>query len=88
MGRLLLAFDLVDIDLNLCQAAMAADVKHERLYDYRVVYFANALVAGEVEKFAEAALVKFCCDLPQTNSRWSMPALVASSGAPCKIDTK
>jgi hypothetical protein len=33
----------------------ARDVKHERLYDYRVVYFAtHALVAGEIDKFARA----------------------------------
>ena len=42
-------------DVKLGKAATVANVKHARLDDYRVVYFAtHALVAGEVEKFAKA----------------------------------
>ena len=49
-------------DIKLGEAASVTDIKHERLSNYRVVYFAtHALVAGEVEKFAnvkaEPALV-------------------------------
>jgi CHAT domain-containing protein len=41
-------------DIKLGDAVTVADVKHEPLEDYRVVYFAtHALVAGEVEKFAK-----------------------------------
>jgi CHAT domain-containing protein len=41
-------------DINLGEAATVANVKHTRLDDYRVVYFAtHALVAGDVEKFAK-----------------------------------
>ena len=41
-------------DIKLGKAATVTDVKHERLHDYRVVYFAtHALVAGEIEKFAK-----------------------------------
>jgi CHAT domain-containing protein len=41
-------------DIKLGEAANVTDVKHERLDNYRVVYFAtHALVAGEVEKFAK-----------------------------------
>jgi tetratricopeptide (TPR) repeat protein len=41
-------------DIKLGEAASVTDVKHERLDNYRVVYFAtHALVAGEVEKFAK-----------------------------------
>jgi CHAT domain-containing protein len=42
-------------DIKLGEAATVTNVKHERLYDYRVVYFAtHALVAGEIEKFTRA----------------------------------
>jgi CHAT domain-containing protein/Tfp pilus assembly protein PilF len=42
-------------DIKLGEAASVTDIKHERLSNYRVVYFAtHALVAGEVEKFAKA----------------------------------
>jgi CHAT domain-containing protein len=42
-------------DIELGEAATVTNVKHARLNDYRVVYFAtHALVAGEVEKFAKA----------------------------------
>jgi CHAT domain-containing protein len=45
-------------DIKLGEDATVTDVKHERLYDYRVVYFAtHALVAGEVERFAKDFLV-------------------------------
>jgi CHAT domain-containing protein/Tfp pilus assembly protein PilF len=41
-------------DIELGEAATVTNVKHARLDDYRVVYFAtHALVAGEVEKFAK-----------------------------------
>ena len=41
-------------DIKLGEAASVTDIKHERLSNYRVVYFAtHALVAGEVEKFAK-----------------------------------
>jgi tetratricopeptide (TPR) repeat protein len=41
-------------DIKLGEAASVTDIKHERLGNYRVVYFAtHALVAGEVEKFAK-----------------------------------
>ena len=41
-------------DIKLGEAASVTDIKHERLSDYSVVYFAtHALVAGEVEKFAK-----------------------------------
>jgi CHAT domain-containing protein len=56
-------------DIRLGEAANVTDVKHERLDNYRVVYFAtHALVAGEVEKFArvkaEPALVLSIPDKP------------------------
>jgi CHAT domain-containing protein len=56
-------------DIKLGVAATVTDVKHEKLDDYRVVYFAtHALVAGEVEKFAkvkaEPALVLSIPDKP------------------------
>jgi CHAT domain-containing protein len=40
-------------DIKLGEAASVTTVKHARLINYRVIYFAtHALVAGEVEKFA------------------------------------
>jgi CHAT domain-containing protein len=56
-------------DIKLGAAATVADVKHEKLDNYRIVYFAtHALVAGEVEKFAkvkaEPALVLSIPDKP------------------------
>ena len=56
-------------DIKLGEAATVTDVKHERLDNYRVVYFAtHALVAGEVENFAkvkaEPALVLSIPDKP------------------------
>jgi CHAT domain-containing protein len=56
-------------DIKLGQAATVTDVKHQRLGNYRVVYFAtHALVAGDVEKFAkvkaEPALVLSIPDKP------------------------
>jgi CHAT domain-containing protein len=56
-------------DIKLREAATVTDVKHERLDDYRVVYFAtHALVAGQVEEFAkvkaEPALVLSIPDKP------------------------
>src|SRR5215467_11538142 len=41
-------------DIKLGESASVTDVKHERLDNYRLVYFAtHTLVAGEVEKFAK-----------------------------------
>jgi len=41
-------------DIKLGEAANVTEIKHERLSNYRIVYFAtHALVAGEVEKFAK-----------------------------------
>ena len=41
-------------DIKLGEAASVTDVKHERLSNYRIVYFAtHALVAGQVEKLAK-----------------------------------
>ena len=41
-------------DIKLGEAASVTDIKHERLSNYRIVYFAtHALVAGDVEKFAK-----------------------------------
>jgi CHAT domain-containing protein/Tfp pilus assembly protein PilF len=56
-------------DIKLGESASVTNVKHERLDNYRVVYFAtHALVAGEVEKFAkvkaEPALVLTIPDKP------------------------
>ena len=56
-------------DIKLGEAASVTNVKHERLDNYRVVYFAtHALVAGEVEKFAkvkaEPALVLSIPEMP------------------------
>ena len=56
-------------DIKLGEAASVTDIKHERLSNYRVVYFAtHALVAGDVEKFAkvkaEPALVLSIPDKP------------------------
>ena len=56
-------------DIKLGEAATVTNVKHARLTDYHVIYFAtHALVAGEVEKFAkvkaEPALVLSIPDKP------------------------
>jgi CHAT domain-containing protein len=56
-------------DIKLGEAATVTDVKHERLDNYRVVYFAtHALVAGQVEELAkvkaEPALVLSIPDKP------------------------
>jgi CHAT domain-containing protein len=41
-------------DIKLGEAASVWNVKHARLDDYRIIYFAtHALVAGDVEKFAK-----------------------------------
>jgi CHAT domain-containing protein len=41
-------------DIKLGEAATVTDVKHERLDNYRVVYFAtHALVAGQVVELAK-----------------------------------
>jgi CHAT domain-containing protein len=58
-----------DEDVKLGKAATVTNVKHARLSDYQVVYFAtHALVAGDVEKFAkvkaEPALVLSIPDKP------------------------
>jgi CHAT domain-containing protein len=74
-------------DIKLGEAATVTDVKHERLNDYRVVYFAtHALVAGEVEKFAkvkaEPALV---LSIPATPSEEDNGLLTASDVAMLKL---
>jgi CHAT domain-containing protein len=76
-------------DIKLGEAASVTDVKHERLDDYRVVYFAtHALVAGEVEKFAkvkaEPALV---LSIPIEPSEEDDGLLRASDVAMLKMDT-
>jgi CHAT domain-containing protein len=75
-------------DIKLGEAATVTDVKHERLYDYRVVYFAtHALVAGEVEKFAkikaEPALV---LSIPDKPSEEDNGLLTASEVAMLKLN--
>ena len=75
-------------DIKLGEAATVTDVKHERLSDYRVVYFAtHALVAGEIEKFvrakAEPALV---LSIPATPSEEDNGLLTASDVAMLKLN--
>ena len=75
-------------DIKLGEAATVTDVKHERLDDYRVVYFAtHALVAGEVEKFAkvkaEPALV---LSIPEKPSEEDDGLLTASEVAMLKLN--
>jgi CHAT domain-containing protein len=75
-------------DIKLGEAATVTEVKHERLSDYRVVYFAtHALVAGEIEKFvrakAEPALV---LSIPTTPSEEDNGLLTASEVAMLKLN--
>jgi CHAT domain-containing protein/Flp pilus assembly protein TadD len=75
-------------DIKLGEDATVTDVKHERLYDYRVVYFAtHALVAGEIEEFtrakAEPALV---LSIPATPSEGDNGLLTASEVATLKLN--
>ena len=66
----------------------ARDVKHERLYDYRVVYFAtHALVAGETEKFAQAkAEPALVLSIPAKPSEEDNGLLTASEVATLKLN--
>jgi CHAT domain-containing protein len=75
-------------DIKLGENATVTDVKHERLYDYRVVYFAtHALVAGDIEKFtiakAEPALV---LSIPAKPSEADNGLLTASEVATLKLN--
>ena len=75
-------------DIRLGEAATVTDVKHERLSDYRVVYFAtHALVAGEIEKFVRAnvepALV---LSIPAKLSEEDNGLLTASEVAALKLN--
>ena len=73
-------------DIKLGEAATVTDVKHERLYDYRVVYFAtHALVFGEMEKFARAkAEPALVLSIPATPSEEDDGLLTASDVAMLK----
>jgi CHAT domain-containing protein len=75
-------------DIKLGEAASVTDIKHERLDNYRVVYFAtHALVAGEVEKFvkvkAEPALV---LSIPEKTTEEDDGLLRASDVAMLKMN--
>ena len=75
-------------DIKLGEAATVTDVKHERLSDYRVVYFAtHALVAGEIEKFAKAkAEPALVLSIPATPSEEDNGLLTASDVAMLKLN--
>ena len=75
-------------DIKLGEAATVTDVKHERLSDYRVVYFAtHALVAGEMEKFARAkAEPALVLSIPATPSEEDDGLLTASEVAMLKLN--
>ena len=75
-------------DIKLGEAATVTVVKHERLNDYRVVYFAtHALVAGEVEKFAKAkAEPALVLSIPATPSEEDDGLLTASDVAMLKLN--
>jgi CHAT domain-containing protein/Tfp pilus assembly protein PilF len=75
-------------DIKLGEDATVTDVKHERLYDYRVVYFAtHALVAGEVEKFAHAkAEPALVLSIPARPSEEDNGLLTASEVATLKLN--
>ena len=75
-------------DIKLGEAASVTDIKHERLDNYRVVYFAtHALVAGDVEKFvkvkAEPALV---LSIPEKTTEEDDGLLRASDVAMLKMN--
>jgi CHAT domain-containing protein len=75
-------------DIKLGEHATVTDVKHERLSDYRIVYFAtHALVAGEIEKFVQAnvepALV---LSIPAKPSEEDNGLLTASEVAALKLN--
>jgi CHAT domain-containing protein len=76
-------------DIKLGEAASVTEIKHERLSNYRVVYFAtHALVAGEVENFAkvkaEPALV---LSIPEKPMEDDDGLLRASDVAMLKLNT-
>jgi CHAT domain-containing protein len=75
-------------DIKLGEAASVTDIKHERLDNYRVVYFAtHALVAGDVERFvkvkAEPALV---LSIPEKTTEEDDGLLRASDVAMLKMN--
>lgn len=75
-------------DIKLGEDTTVADVMHERLSDYRVVYFAtHALVAGDIERFtrakAEPALV---LSIPTKSSEEDNGLLTASEVATLKLN--
>jgi CHAT domain-containing protein len=75
-------------DIKLGENATVTDVKHERLYDYRVVYFAtHALVAGEIEKFTQAkAEPALALSIPAKPSEADNGILTASEVATLKLN--
>jgi CHAT domain-containing protein len=75
-------------DIKLGEDATVTDVKHERLDDYRVVYFAtHALVAGQIEKFAQAkAEPALVLSIPATPSEEDNGLLTASEVAMLKLN--
>jgi CHAT domain-containing protein len=75
-------------DIKLGEDATVTDVKHERLYDYRVVYFAtHALVAGDIEKFARAkAEPALVLSIPAKPSEEDNGLLTASEVATLKLN--
>jgi CHAT domain-containing protein len=85
VGRLLGA---EPADIKLGEDATVTDVRHERLSDYRVVYFAtHALVAGEVEKFAQAkAEPALVLSMPAKPSGEDNGLLTASEVATLKLN--
>jgi CHAT domain-containing protein len=75
-------------DIILGEDATVTDVKHERLYDYRVVYFAtHALVAGEIEKFTQArAEPALALSIPANPSEDDNGLLTASEVATLRLN--
>jgi CHAT domain-containing protein len=75
-------------DIKLGDDASVTNVKHALLNDYRVVYFAtHALVAGEVEKFAQAkAEPALVMSIPQNPSDEDDGLLRASDIAMLKMN--
>jgi CHAT domain-containing protein len=75
-------------DIKLREDATVTDVKHERLSDYRVVYFATrALVAGQIEQFAQAmAEPALVLSIPAKPSEEDNGLLTASEVATLKLN--
>jgi CHAT domain-containing protein len=73
--------------IKLGEAATVTDVKHEQLHQYRVVYFAtHALVAGEIEKFAQKAEPALVLSIPANPSEDDNGLLTASEVAMLKLN--